>query len=87
MERGLDLVPADQVLRLSYETFVDAPLETIERVAAFAGMPSDADWRATVSELGFPDRNEGWRNELDPEALRTITRIQRELLEAHGYDV
>lgn len=87
MERGLDLVPPDQVLRLSYESFVDAPLETIERVAAFAGLPSDADWRTVVSELGFPNRNEGWRTELDPEALRTITDIQREGLEAHGYDI
>ena len=87
MERGLALVPPDQVMRLSYESFVDAPLQTLDRIAAFAGLPADSGWRSTVQDLRFPNKNEAWRNELDADALATITDIQRERLEAHGYDV
>jgi sulfotransferase family protein len=87
MERGLDVVPPDQVLRVSYESFVDAPLETIDRIAAFSGLPADPDWRGSISDLRFPDRNEAWRSELAPDALATITGIQRDGLVAHGYDV
>ena len=87
MERGLALVPPDQVIRLTYRSFVDAPLETLDRIAAFSGLPRDEQWRTTIQELRFPNRNEAWRNELEPEALATITDIQRERLEALGYDV
>jgi hypothetical protein len=87
MERGLELVPPDQVMRLSYESFVDAPLETLDRIAGFAGLPADPRWRATVQDLGFPNKNEAWRKDLDADALSTITSIQRERLEALGYDV
>jgi hypothetical protein len=85
MERGLSLVPPEQVLRLSYESFVGAPLETLETIAAFAGLPSDDGWRRAVSELRFPDRNERWRTELEPSALQTILRVQRERLEELDY--
>jgi hypothetical protein len=87
MERGLALVPQDQVLRLSYESFVDAPLPTLERIAGFAGLPADSGWRSTVQDLRFPNKNEAWRQDLDPEALATITDVQRDRLEAHSYDV
>jgi hypothetical protein len=87
MDRGLDLIPTDQVLRLSYESFVDDPRSTLGRIAGFAGLPDDEGWRTAISALSFPDRNEAWRTTLDAGAVETITQIQAEQLKAHGYDV
>lgn len=85
IDHGLDVVPDEQVLRLKYEDFVDAPLETLERIASFAGLPEDEGWKRSVSELSFPNKNEAWRTKLEPRAIATITSIQAERLEADGY--
>ncbi|MGZ6544641.1 MAG: sulfotransferase family protein [Actinomycetota bacterium] len=86
IERGLALIPSEQVLHVKYEMFVDQPIETLASIAGFAGLPDEARWREAVSELGFPDRNEAWRTALDADAIDLITRIQAERLEAYGYD-
>ena len=85
IDRGLALVPDDQVLRLTYEEFVGQPLETLRRIATFAGLPEDDVWTRSVSELSFPNRNDAWRTKLEPSAIATITSIQSERLEADGY--
>ncbi len=72
MERGLDLIPPEQVLRLSYESFVEGPQTTLARIASFAGLPDDDGWSETVAALRFPDRNEAWRVTLDADAVATI---------------
>jgi hypothetical protein len=87
MDRGLDLIPSDQVLRLSYESFVDDPRSTLGRIAGFAGLPDDEGWSTAISALRFPDRNEAWRITLSADAVKTITQIQAEQLKAHDYDV
>jgi hypothetical protein len=86
MEEGLSTVPRERVMRLSYETFVGAPLETLGSVAEFAGLRPRAAWNEAVSRLEFPNKN-GWHNSLDREALETITSIQKRELEAYGYDL
>ncbi len=87
IDRGLATVPDDQVLRLTYEGFVDEPLGTLERIATFAGLPGDDGWTRAVSELGFPNRNEAWRTKLDPSAIAKINAIQADRLEGLGYVV
>ena len=87
IERGLALVPPAQVLRLTYRSFVGDPQGTLARVAAFAGLPEDAGWSATVAELGFPNRNEAWRSTLDEDSIATINAVQSERLEAYGYAI
>jgi hypothetical protein len=87
MDRGLAAVPENQVMRLSYESFVDEPLDAVAQVAAFAGLPADDGWIRTVSDLGFPNKNEAWRTALDAAAIETILSIQQERLEAYGYVV
>ena len=83
--QGLTLVPEEQVLRLTYESFVDDPVATVGRVASFAGLPDDDGWRRTVSGLSFPDRNEAWRSQLDADAARIVRTIQFEKLRDNGY--
>lgn len=85
IERGLALIPSAQVLRLSYESFVQDPQGTLAHIAGFAGLPEDAEWSATVAELGFPNRNEAWRSTLDEDAIATINAVQAERLETYGY--
>jgi Sulfotransferase family len=84
---GLGAVPADRRLRLAYEDFVTAPIETLERVAAFAGLGPGAEWRNRLAELSFPDRNEAWRARLEPAVARRIEAFQHAHLEANGYAV
>jgi hypothetical protein len=85
IERGLEGVPAGQVLRIGYESFVERPLETLERVRDFLGLSPDAGWRRELERLRFPDRNEAWRERLDAETVRRITAWQAGDLRRLGY--
>lgn len=85
IERGLGLVPSDQILHLSYERVIRSPIESLRSVAAFAGLPRTRDWLDRVARLDFPDRNEVWRERLDAAAVETIEEIQRDMLIRHGY--
>jgi Sulfotransferase family len=87
METGLSCVPQERVFRQTYESFVQAPLDSLYRIAGFAGLSGSPEWGKAIRELSFPNGNEAWRSELSAEAIRTITKVQRELLEEHGYDV
>ena len=82
---GLAEVPAGQALELSYESFLDAPVPTLQRLADFAGLAPSRSWDRSVRSLGFPDRNEAWRTRLDDDVVRTITEIQSDQLRKHGY--
>jgi hypothetical protein len=84
-EDGLEGLPRHQVLSLSYEAFLDAPVETLQHLADFSGLAPSRSWDRSVRSLGFPDRNEAWRTHLSDEAARTITRIQSDELRRHGY--
>ena len=85
VESGLRDVPDEQVLALSYESFLDAPLDTLQRLADFAGLAPSRVWDRSVRSLAFPNRNEAWRIKLDDDAVRTITDIQSDDLRSHGY--
>ena len=85
IERGLAPVPDDQVLRLSYESFMRDPRRTLSEVASFAGLGTSAEWDDALDSLEFPDRNERWRTALEPTAIATIEAHQHEQLERYGY--
>ncbi|MGH2704208.1 MAG: sulfotransferase family protein [Actinomycetota bacterium] len=85
IESGLSIVPTPQALRITYEGFVADPIATILGVASFAGLPDDPRWLRRLDELSFPNRNEAWRNSLDPEAVATIEQVQSEELARQGY--
>ena len=84
---GLGAVPAGRRLRLAYEDFVTSPIETLETVAAFAGLGPSTEWRNRLGRLSFPDRNEAWRARLEPAVTRRIEAFQHVHLEANGYAV
>lgn len=85
IEDGLAAVPPDQVLRVTYEGLVSAPVETLERVAAFAGLVADKRWSAQLDSLSFPDRNEAWRKTLSPDVIALIEAVQKLPLGRLGY--
>jgi hypothetical protein len=85
VDDGLAGVSPDQVLALSYESFLDEPLPTLQRLADFAGLAPSRSWDRSVGSLGFPDRNEAWRTRLDDEAADRITQIQSDELRRRGY--
>jgi hypothetical protein len=83
--RGFDAVAPERHLRIAYEDFVTAPLETLDTVAGFAGLDPDPGWKRGLAQLRFPDRNENWRIRLEPALVRRIEDIQGRHLEANGY--
>ena len=86
MERGLALVPPDQVMQLVVRVVRGRPAPDARPDRRVRRAAADTRWRTTVQDLRFPDKNEAWRTELDAAALTTITEIQRDRLEAHGYE-
>jgi hypothetical protein len=84
---GLMEVDPQRHLRLRYEEFVAAPVETLERVSAFAGLASSAAWTSRLGGLRFPDRNESWGSKLDPAVIGRIEAIQAEKLRDYGYPI
>jgi hypothetical protein len=82
---GLTAVPPDQLISLSYEEFVSEPVERLADIAARCGLATSAGWLAELRRLSYPDHNESWRTQLDPVALATIERVQRDTLRRYGY--
>lgn len=87
IDEGLTAVPEEQVLRLSYEGMLGAPVETLRSIADFAGLPTDTHWVQELSRLSFPDKNEAWRQKLSPAAIATIEQVQGEMLAGQGYSL
>ena len=85
MEAGLAGVPAAHVLRLSYEELVAEPASRLHEVAAFAGLAPSEDWDRRLDPIRLPNRNERWRDSLDPQARATIEEVQAATLAAYGY--
>lgn len=85
IDAGLSGVPADQVLRLTYEEFVAEPREVLRRIAAFIGLSEDRSWIAAVDTLRFPNRNAAWSTQLSTEAVATIQSFQGPELARRGY--
>jgi hypothetical protein len=85
IDAGLESVPAGQVLRVHYEQLVREPLPTLRVIAEFAGLRPHPAWASRLATLRFPDRNERWREGLEPGAVAHITAIQEERLRRHGY--
>jgi Sulfotransferase family len=85
IERGLQQVPSEQVLHLSYEQLIGSPLRSVQAVATFAGLPGSDDWLNRVRGLTFPNRNDAWRERLSRRDIETIEDVQRETLVRYGY--
>jgi omega-hydroxy-beta-dihydromenaquinone-9 sulfotransferase len=84
IERGLEVVPPDAVLRLRYEDLVADPLPVLRRVTRFLGLVDDLRWERAVGSLSFPDRNDAWRG-LPTDVVEGIETIQGEELGRYGY--
>lgn len=84
-EKGLDNVPEGQRMSISYEQLVRDPKTTLSSVAVFAGLDPALPGRAWLEGVTFPDRNEAWRQRLDPAAIATIEEIEGDDLKRHGY--
>ena len=85
IEQGLQAVSPEQVLRVRYEQLVSSPIALARSVGSFVGLPESDDWLERVSRLRFPNRNEGWRHQLEPTEIATIEEIQGEKLRKYGY--
>ena len=85
IESGLATVDPARVKRVSYEELVADPLAQLSAIARFGGLPDSERWTASLRRLQFPNRNEGWRSNLDPELTNRIEGTQAEELHRYGY--
>jgi len=85
VERGLAALTPGRVLSISYEQLVADPVTTLSTIAEFAGLGVDTDWVDDVARLRFPDRNERWRTQLEPDVVDRITGIQQADLRTYAY--
>lgn len=85
IEVGLASIEPKRILRVSYEAMVADPLTELGEMARFGGLPESGAWAEALSRLQYPNRNEGWRKNLDPEVVERIERIQAEELSRYGY--
>jgi hypothetical protein len=76
IEEGLQAVAPDQRLEVRYEELVDRPGATVERVAAFAGLPDHAGWSEELGGVRYPNRNEAWRQRLPADVRARIEDLQ-----------
>jgi hypothetical protein len=85
IDAGLETIAPERVFHLTYEDLIAKPVATLRRIAAFAGLGDDPGWRMRLETLKFPNRNDTWRAQLDPETVRHIETVQRHELERRGY--
>ncbi len=85
IDSGIEELNPKQVLRLTYEEFTAEPVETIRRVAAFAGLDDDPTWRQDIERIQFRNRNNSWKKGLPPEVVTTIEEVQAGELSKRGY--
>jgi hypothetical protein len=85
IEAGLAGIHPTRVLRLSYEAMVANPLTELGEIGRFGGLPESAIWAESLRRLQYPNRNEGWRQNLDSSVVARIEAIQDEELRRYGY--
>lgn len=87
IEAGLGALSPEQVLRIRYEDLVADPIEVLHRIAAFGGLGRSTLWDESLATLRFPDRNDGWRAQLDAAEIERIESVAAAGLHRHGYAV
>lgn len=82
---GLAQVPTEQVMRIRYEDLVADPMRVLAQVAAFAGLdPDNAQWRAELATISFPNKNAAWTKQL-PAQQQSALAPMSDHLAAMGY--
>ena len=85
IESALAGMAQERVLRVSYEGMVANPLDELGRMGRFGGLAESRSWSQSLQRLQYPNRNEGWRRNLDPEVVARIEGIQSAELQRYGY--
>lgn len=81
----LDVMPADKVHSVSYESFVSSPVEELHRLADFIGLEGNESL-ITKAARGINASSVGkWRSDLDAADLARLKTLIGESLETNGY--
>jgi sulfotransferase family protein len=85
IESALAGMAPERVMRVSYEAMVANPLGELGRMARFGGLPESRTWSLSLQRLQYPNRNEGWRRNLEPAVVAQIEGTQSAELRRYGY--
>lgn len=84
-EEDLANLPAEQVCRIDYETFVSEPQRVLAQVTAFLGMDVDADQLASISSSVFGGSVGKGAKDLTDDELQAVKKLLAPTLERYGY--
>lgn len=85
IRRGLESVPADQMMSLRYEQLTEDPVGMLQEVARFAGFTRNPEWERRLVSLQFDGRNDSWRRALSRKEIEFIECVQGEELRRFAY--
>jgi hypothetical protein len=83
--RGLHSVAPSRVMKVGYEDFVAQPLQMLEEIKRFAGLPDSDEWLRAAQRCRCRPCEANWRFNLPPGVIATIESIQSDMLRLHGY--
>ena len=85
LERQLEAIEPERQCTLRFESLLQDPLEQLERVTRFLGLPYSTGYRATIESLGLRPVQPQWRQAWTSDQLDTVLREARPTLRLHGY--
>lgn len=85
--RQLSLVPGNQVIQLSYESFAKAPVEGMQTICKFLGLDIPIDVLRPLTASVSTTSVGKWRKQLNRKQLTKIQELAGELLLNLGYDL
>jgi omega-hydroxy-beta-dihydromenaquinone-9 sulfotransferase len=86
IEAARESIDPSRYQEVKYETFCQAPLETLRSVIDFAELPQSAEFERHVRAAAIKDSNR-WRADLTPEQQATLDDLLAPDLRRYGYDV
>jgi hypothetical protein len=75
-----------EVLRLTYEDFVENPIANLESICAHCGLEMTEGMVQTANQVVKRDRQTKWRR-FDPAELARLLPVMRDEMARHGYEV
>ena len=85
-EKDLNNIPADRIVRVRYEDFVQEPANELSRICRAFQIPTDSDSMASAVSNVSNKSVGNWRDKLSSESFNEIKTIVQPLMIKYGYD-
>lgn len=87
MEAASRGLPAETFMQVRYEDFVDDPVASFQRVAAFCELDWSTRFERSISRHRLRTANDKWKENLTVVQQEILERVLAEMLQRYGYRV